>query len=29
VLADATIDGGHVDLEALFAAFPEALLERT
>ena len=29
VLADTTIDGGAVDLEALFGAFPVALLERS
>jgi (1->4)-alpha-D-glucan 1-alpha-D-glucosylmutase len=29
VLADMTIDGGAVDLEALFGAFPVALLERS
>jgi len=28
VLADMTIDGGVVDLEALFGVFPVALLER-
>jgi NADPH2:quinone reductase len=28
VLADMTIEGGAVDLEALFGAFPVALLER-
>jgi (1->4)-alpha-D-glucan 1-alpha-D-glucosylmutase len=29
VLADTTIDGGTVDLDALFGAFPVALLERS